>query len=190
MKVFTLNSGGSSIKFQLCEMPEYIVIASGSAERIGKADAEFKINLKDNPTKRETLEIRNHKHAIELILKAIFDNESGICSSITEIGAVGHRVLHGGEKYRTSVKIDDDVMNSIRDFSELAPLHNPHNLAGIEACKALFPGVPQIAVFDNGFHTGLPEQAYLYALPYKYYKEYGIRKYGFHGPGEEGCKGS
>lgn len=181
MKVFTLNSGGSSIKFQLCEMPEYIVVASGSAERIGKTDAEFKIKTRDNSVKKKTLEIKNHKHAIELILNAIFEPEAGICHSLSEIGAVGHRVLHGGEKYRTSVVIDEDVMNSIRSFSDLAPLHNPHNLAGIEACRSLFPGVPQIAVFDNGFHTNLPEQAYLYALPYRYYEEYGIRKYGFHG---------
>lgn len=181
MKVFTLNSGGSSIKFQLCEMPGYTVIASGSAERIGRLDADFKIRLSDNTIKKETLEIKNHKHAIELILKAIFNPDAGICSSISDIGAVGHRVLHGGEKYRSSVLIDEDVIDSIKSFAELAPLHNPHNLAGITACMALFPGVPQIAVFDNGFHTTLPEEAYLYALPYKYYEEYGIRRYGFHG---------
>lgn len=181
MKIFILNSGGSSVKFQLCVMPEYTVIASGSVERIGKVDALFKIKTLEGTQISKTLEIADHKQAISLILSTISDPAMNICSSISEICAVGHRVLHGGEKYRDSILIDSDVLQSIIRFSELAPLHNPHNLAGIMACSELFRGVPQIAVFDNGFHTTLPEHVYLYALPYHYYEEYGIRKYGFHG---------
>ncbi|NLG05452.1 MAG: acetate/propionate family kinase [Clostridia bacterium] len=176
MNVLILNCGSSSIKFQVAEMPKYNVIIKGSVERIGYEDAEFKFSsMKENLIQP----VLNHEEGINLIINTLFNSNLGI--EVKDINAIGHRVVQGGDKQNVSVRIDDRVIDYIESIKDLAPLHNPNHLAGINACKKLLPNVPQVAVFDNGFHMSLPKSAYIYGIPYEYYEKYRIRRYGFHG---------
>lgn len=176
--ILAINAGSSSLKFQLIEMPEEKVLAKGLVERIGINDSVFTIEVDEN--KDETVkDIPDHGEAVKILLEKL--KESGVIKSFDEIDGIGHRVVHGGERFSDSVLITDEVIKEIEDVSELAPLHNPANLTGIHAFKEILPEVPSVAVFDTAFHQTMPEQSYLYSLPYEYYEKYGIRKYGFHG---------
>ncbi|MGE4271468.1 MAG: acetate kinase [Desulfitobacterium sp.] len=181
MKVLVINCGSSSLKYQLLDMDTKTPIAKGLVERIGLPGAVLTHRPASGEKEIITAEIPNHTVAIQLVLDALVNPEYGVLKSLDEIGAVGHRVVHGGEKFASSVLIDDEVMQAIEECIELAPLHNPPNIAGIEACQKLMPGVPQVAVFDTAFHQTMPPHAYLYGLPYELYEKYKIRKYGFHG---------
>ena len=180
MKILVLNSGSSSLKYQLIDMENEKVIAKGLCERIGLSDS---ILSYDNKKEKKvfTQDIKNHEVAIKMVLDMLMDKEIGVISNINEISACGHRVVHGGEKFNKSVIIDDDVLNAIAECIDLAPLHNPANITGIKACQALMPNTPMVAVFDTAFHQTMEKSAYLYALPYELYEKYSIRKYGFHG---------
>lgn len=180
MKVLVVNCGSSSIKYQLFDMPSQAVLSKGLVERIGESGSALVYQHQDQ-SKRIESEIRNHDEAIALILEALIDPEDGVIKDTREIGAVGHRVVHGGEAFTGSVVIDDKVIASIEKVADLAPLHNPPNLTGIRAAMQEMPGVPQVACFDTAFHTTIPQVAYMYALPYELYEKYGIRRYGFHG---------
>lgn len=177
-KILAINAGSSSLKFQLIEMPEEKVLAKGLIERIGISDSVFSIEYGENEEK-EIQDINDHAIAVKLLLDKLIS--SGIITSFEEIEGIGHRVVHGGEKFNDSVLITDEVIKQIEEVSELAPLHNPANLTGIQAFKDILPDVPAVAVFDTAFHQTMPELSYLYSLPYEYYEKYGIRKYGFHG---------
>lgn len=180
MKIFVLNSGSSSVKFKLLQMPEENVIAYGRVTRLGKADAVFYYT--DQNIKREQiLPVEDHRQGIELILKTLIDPNIAILSSLQEIEAVGHRVVHAGEEYTGSVIINEEVISALKDCYELAPLHNPPNVIGIEIIQEILGDVPMVAVFDNAFHSDLPDYVRTYAIPYKYYQKYGVRRYGFHG---------
>ena len=180
MNVLVINCGSSSLKYQLIDSVTEDVLAKGLCERI-KIDGK----LKHTPTGKETVEIDSpmpdHTAAVELVLKMLTDPVHGVISSLDEIGAVGHRIVHGGEKFASSTLITDEVIRAITDCNDLAPLHNPANLIGIDSCRKLMPEVPMVAVFDTAFHQTMPEKAYLYGIPYEYYETYKIRKYGFHG---------
>ena len=180
MKVLVINCGSSSLKYQLIDSETEAVLAKGLCERIG-IDGRFT----HTPAGREkfTLEtyLPDHKAAITVVLKYLTDPEQGVIASLDEIGAVGHRVVHGGERFHSAVVIDDTVIQGIQACNFLAPLHNPANVTGIQACMAVMPDVPQIAVFDTAFHQTMPERAYLYAISNKFYTDYGVRRYGFHG---------
>ncbi|CDQ18307.1 acetate kinase [Halobacillus karajensis] len=176
--ILAINAGSSSLKFQLIDMPEETVITKGLVERIGLNDSVFTIEVNDE--KNETVtDIPDHGEAVKMLLNKLTEN--GIIESLDEINGVGHRVVHGGERFSESVYITDEVIKEIEEVSDLAPLHNPANLTGIHAFREVLPNVPHVAVFDTAFHQSMPEQSYLYSLPYEYYEEYGIRKYGFHG---------
>lgn len=177
-KVIAINAGSSSLKFQLFEMPSEDVITKGLIERIGLKDSIFNITVNDEK-KQEILDIPDHSVAVKMLLDKL--TSEGIIKSLDEIEGIGHRVVHGGEDFPDSVLITDDVLQKIEKLSELAPLHNPANATGIKAFKEVLPNVPAVAVFDTAFHQTMPENSFLYSLPYEYYKEYGIRKYGFHG---------
>ncbi|MGI8316785.1 acetate kinase [Halobacillus mangrovi] len=177
-KILAINAGSSSLKFQLIEMPEETVITKGLVERIGLDDAVFTIEVGEEKDKTVT-DIPDHGEAVRLLLDKLTAN--GIIESLDEINGVGHRVVHGGERFSESVLITDEVIQEIEEVSDLAPLHNPANLTGIRAFREVLPNVPHVAVFDTAFHQSMPEQSYLYSLPYEYYEKYGIRKYGFHG---------
>ena len=182
MKILVLNCGSSSIKYQLIEMDEknHSVLAKGLLERIGLEMGEF--THKWNGQKHyEQLPIPNHTEGIKIVLQALTNKEYGVISDLKEIKAVGHRVAHGGEKFTHSVRIDDNVINMIKDLCDLAPLHTPGALQGIAAMQAVLPGIPMAAVFDTSFHATMPPEAYLYAIPYEYYDKYRVRRYGFHG---------
>ena len=180
MNVLVINCGSSSLKYQLIDSKSEQVLAKGLCERIGidgkltyqKAGGEKEITDAAMPT---------HKEAIQLVLNALVNEKTGAIGSLDEVGAVGHRLVHGGEKFASSVVIDDEVIAAVEECNDLAPLHNPANLIGVRACQDLMPGVPQIGVFDTAFHQTMPEKAYLYAVPYEYYENYGVRRYGFHG---------
>ncbi|MBE6054479.1 MAG: acetate kinase [Clostridium sartagoforme] len=181
MKTLVINCGSSSLKYQLIDMNTETSLVQGLVERIGidgsiltqKVEGREKYIIKE--------EMANHKDAIKYVLDALVDDDNGVIKSMNEISAVGHRVVHGGEKYSHSVIIDDNVLESIKDCISLAPLHNPPNIIGIEACKELMPNTPMVAVFDTAFHQTIPKEAYICPLPYELYENYGIRKYGFHG---------
>ncbi|WP_097043636.1 acetate kinase [Terribacillus aidingensis] len=176
--ILAINAGSSSLKFQLIRMPEEEVKAVGLVERIGLKDSIF--TIKFNGEKDETTkDIENHEEAVKMLLEKL--TSTGVIKSLDEIDGVGHRVVHGGEKFSDSVLITEQVMNEIAEVSELAPLHNPANLTGIRAFKEILPNIPAVAVFDTAFHQTMPPESYLYSLPYDYYEKYGIRKYGFHG---------
>ncbi|QKY69683.1 acetate kinase [Lentibacillus sp. CBA3610] len=175
--ILAINAGSSSLKFQLIHMPDEIVLAKGLVERIGLSNSVFTIEVDEK--NKETIDIPDHEVAVKRLLDKL--QSSGVIQSMAEINAVGHRVVHGGEKFSDSVLITDEVIRTIEEVSELAPLHNPANLTGIHAFRELLPDVPMVAVFDTAFHQTMPEKSYLYSLPYKYYTDYGIRKYGFHG---------
>ncbi len=181
MKVLVINAGSSSLKYQLIDMDDESVKAKGLCERIGIAGSKLthKVPGKDDFVIEE--DMPTHQTAIELVLKALVDPDHGVVSSVDEIDAVGHRVLHGGSVYTESIKIDDDVKKVIRECFDLGPLHNPANLMGIEACEAAMPGKSNVAVFDTAFGMSLEPYAYRYAIPEEYYEKYKIRRYGFHG---------
>ncbi|WP_026693655.1 acetate kinase [Peribacillus kribbensis] len=177
-KIMAINAGSSSLKFQLFNMPSEEVITKGIVERIGLNDAIFSIAA-NGQKMTETADIPNHEAAVKILLARLIQYK--IIHSFEEITGVGHRVVHGGELFSDSVIITDEVMGKILELSELAPLHNPANLTGIRAFKQILPNIPAAAVFDTAFHQTMPENSFLYSLPYHYYKDYGIRKYGFHG---------
>lgn len=181
MNVLVINCGSSSLKYQLIDMKNEEVRAKGLVERIGIEGARVKHTTvgKDQVVIEEPM--KDHRKALELVLNALIDSNYGAIKSMDDINAVGHRVVHGGEKFADSVIIDDKVMEAINECIELAPLHNPPNIMGIEACKELMPNTPMVAVFDTAFHQTIPAENFIYALPYEYYEKYGIRKYGFHG---------
>ena len=181
MKVLVINCGSSSLKYQLIDMVNEEALAQGLVERIGIEGSVLtqKVEGKDKYIVKE--EMKDHKDAIRLDLEALVDENNGVIKSMDEISAVGHRVVHGGEKYKESVVINDEVKANIEECFKLAPLHNPANMIGIKACEELMPNTPMVAVFDTAFHGTMPEDAYLYALPYELYEKDGIRKYGFHG---------
>lgn len=177
-KILAINAGSSSLKFQLLEMPEEVIITKGVAERIGLTDSIFTIEA-CGKTVKVVQEISNHQEVVTILLNKLLSLE--IISSIDEIEGIGHRVVHGGEAFSESVVITPEVLREIEEVSELAPLHNPVNLIGIYAFLELLPNIPSVAVFDTAFHQTMPEPSFLYSLPYEYYQHYGIRKYGFHG---------
>ncbi|BAM47052.1 acetate kinase [Amphibacillus xylanus NBRC 15112] len=177
-KVLSINAGSSSLKFQLIEMPGEKVLAKGLVERIGLENSIFGLSYGDKEDE-QVLDIPNHDKAVQLLLENL--QASGVIKSLDEIDGVGHRVVHGGEKFSDSVLVTDEVLEEIEKVSELAPLHNPANITGIKAFKEVLPNVPAVAVFDTAFHQTMPAESYLYSLPYEYYEKYGIRKYGFHG---------
>lgn len=181
MKILVINAGSSSIKYQLIDMDSDKVLAKGQADRIGIEGGNFKQKVEGREDFKLDIHMNNHAEAVKLVLDTLTSKENGVIDSLSEISAVGHRVLHGGEKFSGSVVIDDSVIAAIEECCELGPLHNPHNLTGIRACEKMMPGVPQVAVFDTGFHQTMPDYAYLYPIPYKYYEKYHIRRYGFHG---------
>ncbi|MEH7331491.1 acetate kinase [Neobacillus drentensis] len=177
-KVIAINAGSSSLKFQLFEMPSENVITKGLIERIGLKDSIFNITVNGEKV-QETIDIPDHEVAVKMILDKL--TTLGIIASLNEIEGIGHRVVHGGEEFNDSILITDEVMGKIEELSELAPLHNPANITGIQAFKRVLPDVPAVAVFDTAFHQTMPESSFLYSLPYEYYEKFGIRKYGFHG---------
>ena len=181
MKVLVINCGSSSLKYRLIDMAKEECIAKGLVERIGLKDSVLTQKSKVKHEYKINEEVKDHQEAIKLVLKALVDKDSGVISSMEEIGAVGHRVVHGGERYENSVIIDDDVLSYLEKCSKLAPLHNPSNIIGIRACQEIMKGVPMVAVFDTAFHQTMPEVAYIYPIEYKLYEDYRIRKYGFHG---------
>lgn len=181
MKILVINAGSSSIKYQLIDMENEQVLAKGLCDRIGIPGGSFKHQVPGRDVYKIDIEMANHEAAINLVIKTLTDEKLGVISSMSEIQAVGHRVLHGGEKFSGSVIVNEAVVEAIKECFDLGPLHNPHNLTGILACEKLMPGVPQVAVFDTGFHQTMPDYAYMYALPYEYYEKYKIRRYGFHG---------
>ncbi len=181
MKILVLNSGSSSIKFQFIDTDEQKAVAKGLAERIGIKGSKIKYQRPQEPEVHFEGDILDHQMAIEYILGILKSDKYGVVKDLSEINAVGHRVVHGGEKFKESALITDEVIKEIEETSDLAPLHNPANLKGIYAIKALLPDVPQVAVFDTAFHQTMPEHAYMYALPYSLYELYKIRRYGFHG---------
>ena len=181
MKILVINSGSSSTKYQLFDMDKEIVMAKGGIQRIGIDNSFLKHETYEGKETRIDRDIPDHAAGIKLLIDVLLDEEYGVISDIDEIDAVGHRVLHGGEKFTESVIINDEVEKTIEEYCDLGPLHNPHNLTGIRVCKKLLPGKPQVAVFDTSFHTTMPPKAYLYALPYEYYEKYKVKRYGFHG---------
>lgn len=181
MKVLVLNCGSSSIKYKLYDMNGQKELASGGIEKIGLPDSFLKFTLSDGSKQVITQEIKEHTAGIELILKTLTDAKYGAIKSLDQIDAVGHRVVHGGDKFCSSVVINQEVINKIEECVDLAPLHNPANLKGIFAIQKILPRVPQVAVFDTSFHQTMPSYAYMYALSYDYYEKYGVRRYGFHG---------
>lgn len=180
MKILVVNCGSSSLKYQLFDMTNEEVLAKGLVERIGLPGSVLTHRPGSEKYVFET-EIPDHEKAIKMVLDALIDPEHGVLKSMDEITAIGHRVVHGGEDFSGSVKISDSVMKALEDNVELAPLHNPPNIMGIEACTKIMPDVPQVGVFDTAFHQTMPPEAYLYGIPYEYYEKYKIRRYGFHG---------
>lgn len=180
MKVLVINCGSSSLKYQLIDADSEAVLAKGLCERIG---IDGRLVYQKNGLDKEVTEasMPTHKEAIQMVLDALHNPKSGAVADLKEIGAVGHRVVHGGEKFAQSVVLTEDVLKEIEACNDLAPLHNPANLIGIRACQDLMPGVPMVGVFDTAFHQTMPQKAYLYGLPYEYYEKYKVRRYGFHG---------
>ncbi len=181
MKVLVLNCGSSSIKYKLFDMDRKQVIAQGGVEKIGLKDSFLKITLPNGEKKILEKDIPEHTVGVEFILQTLTSPEYGAISSLTEINAVGHRMVHAGEKFSKSVLLTPEVLEAFTACNDLAPLHNPANLKGVNAIKAILPDVPQIGVFDTAFHQTMPDYAYMYAVPYELYKKYGVRRYGFHG---------
>lgn len=181
MKILVLNCGSSSIKYALYNMDNRTVMTSGGAERVGLPDAFVKVKMPDGEKKKIMHDIPEHTEGVKFIFSLLTDPEIGVIQSLKEIDAVGHRMVHGGEKFQQSVRIDDEVLRAFEAVSDLAPLHNPANMKGIKAVSELMPRLPQVGVFDTAFHQTMPDYAYMYALPYDVYKKYGVRRYGFHG---------
>lgn len=181
MDVLVLNSGSSSIKFQLIEVEKREVLARGLVERIGEEISLFTFLSLGFEREKERLTVENHAQGIDLIISNLTDPEHGVIRQITDIDAVGHRLVHGGEEFSGSVIINEKVLQVMKECSKLAPLHNPHNIKGVEACQDILPNIPQCGVFDTAFHQTMEPHAYLYALPLEYYRKHKIRRYGFHG---------
>ena len=181
MKVLVINCGSSSLKFQLIDSESEKCLAKGLCERIGIEGSMITYAPEGGEKEKTTTPMPDHTEAIRLVLEALTNEKTGVVKDLSEIGAVGHRVVHGGEKFANSVVITDEVMAAIEECNDLAPLHNPANLIGINACKKLMPNTPMVGVFDTAFHQTMPEEAYMYGLPYEYYQKYKIRRYGFHG---------
>ena len=180
MNVLVINCGSSSLKFQLINSESEEVLAKGLCERIG-IDGRLTYQPEGGEKEISDKAMPTHTEAIQFVIDALTNEKTGVVKSLDEIGAVGHRVVHGGEKFANSVVITDEVVKAIEECNDLAPLHNPANLIGISACQKLMPGTPMVAVFDTAFHQTMPEKAYLYGLPYEYYEKYAVRRYGFHG---------
>ena len=180
MNVLVINCGSSSLKFQLINSESEEVLAKGLCERIG-IDGRLTYQPEGGEKEISDKAMPTHTEAIQFVIDALTNEKTGVVKSLDEIGAVGHRVVHGGEKFANSVVITDEVVKAIEECNDLAPLHNPANLIGISACQKLMPGTPMVAVFDTAFHQTMPEKAYLYGLPYEYYETYAVRRYGFHG---------
>lgn len=180
MNVLVINCGSSSLKYQLIDSVSEKVLAKGLCERIG---IDGRLTYQKEGLDKEITEapMPTHKEAIQLVLHALVNEKTGAIKSLDEVGAVGHRIVHGGEKFASSAIITDEMLKAVEECNDLAPLHNPANLIGINACKELMPGVPMVGVFDTAFHQTMPEKAYLYGLPYEYYEKYKVRRYGFHG---------
>ncbi|MBQ5152056.1 acetate kinase [Macrococcoides caseolyticum] len=177
-KIMAINAGSSSLKFQLFEMPEEKVLTKGLVERIGLPNSIFTISVNGEKV-TQTLDIKNHEQAVDMMLDEM--KKHGIIQDINDLDGTGHRVVQGGDIFETSALVTDEVEKQIEELCELAPLHNPANLMGIRAFRKMLPNIPHVAIFDTSFHTTMPEEAFLYSLPYKYYQDYGIRKYGAHG---------
>ena len=181
MNVLVINCGSSSLKYQLIDSDTEKALASGLCERIG-IDGQLTHKVDGKKVKDEEKNpMPNHEVAVKIVLDELVNKDYGVIADLTEIKAVGHRVVHGGEAFSTSVIITDEVEKAISECSDLAPLHNPANLIGIDACKKALPGVPMVAVFDTAFHQTMPEKAFMYGLPQEYYDKYKVRRYGFHG---------
>ena len=180
MNILVINSGSSSLKYQLVEIASNKILAKGLCERVGSEDAFHKHGLDENEVVHER-PLRDHSEALQVVLDALLHGERAAISSLDEIAAVGHRIVHGGEYFKKSAMINDDVIAKIEELAELAPLHNKAALSGIYACQELMPTTPMVAVFDTSFFQTLPQYSYMYPIPYEYYEKYGIRKYGFHG---------
>lgn len=181
MNVLVINCGSSSLKYQLIETDSETVLAKGLCERIGIDGSAITHTPKGGDKVTTTVPMKDHTDAVKLVIEKLTDATVGVIKSLDEIDAVGHRVVHGGEKFATSVVISDEVMEAIAECNDLAPLHNPANIIGINACKEVMPGVPMVAVFDTAFHQTMPDKAYMYGIPYEYYEKYKVRRYGFHG---------
>ncbi|MGO5051388.1 acetate/propionate family kinase [Lachnospiraceae bacterium LCP25S3_G4] len=180
MNVLVINCGSSSLKFQLINSDSESVLAKGLCERIG-IDGELTYQPAGKDKMKSAKAMPTHTQAIQYVINALTDVETGVVKSLSEIDAVGHRVVHGGEKFATSIVITDEVLAAIEECNDLAPLHNPANIIGINACKELMPNTPMVAVFDTAFHQTMPKEAFMYGLPYEYYDKYAVRRYGFHG---------
>lgn len=181
MKVLVINCGSSSLKYQVLDMTNEVLLCKGLVERIGMEGSVITHEKAGADKFRLEAPMENHKDAIGHVLDALVDENHGVVRSMSEIGAVGHRVVHAGEKFAHSVLIDDNVITALEECVDLAPLHNPPNLLGIAACQELMPDTPMVAVFDTAFHQTMPPESYIYAIPYEYYEKYGVRRYGFHG---------
>lgn len=181
MKILVINCGSSSLKYQLIDMENEEVIAKGLAERIGIEGSVLKHQPKASDKVTIERPMPTHKEALQTLIDALLDKDYGVIKDMSEISAVGHRVVHAGEKFACSVVINDEVMNALKECIDIAPLHNPPNIMGIEACRELMPNVPMVGVFDTAFHQTMPKEAFIYAIPYEYYEKYKIRRYGFHG---------
>ena len=181
MKILVLNCGSSSIKYALYNMDDKSVMTSGGAERVGLDGAFVKVKLPGGEKKQIMHDIPEHTEGVKFIFSLLTDPEIGVIKDLKEIDAVGHRMVHGGEKFNKSVLLTEDVLKTFEECSDLAPLHNPANLKGVRAVQELMPGLPQVGVFDTAFHQTMPDYAYMYAIPYELYEKYGIRRYGFHG---------
>ena len=181
MNILVINCGSSSLKYQLINADTEEVLAKGLCERIGIDGGMHTYQKKDGDKIKTEVDMPSHTKAVGLVLDALTDPAGGVIKSLSEIDAVGHRIVHGGEKFSSSVIIDDEVLSAIKECNDLAPLHNPANLIGVDSCKELMPDVPMVAVFDTAFHQTMPPKAYLYGIPYEYYRKYKVRRYGFHG---------
>lgn len=181
MNILVINCGSSSLKYQLIDSESEKVLAKGLCERIGIDGSAITHQPAGGDKVTTEVPMPDHTEAVKYVIEKLTDPEVGVVKSLDEIGAVGHRIVHGGEKFASSVVIDDEVLKAVEECNDLAPLHNPANLIGINSCKKIMPGVPMVAVFDTAFHQTMPKKAYLYGLPYEYYENYKIRRYGFHG---------
>ena len=184
MKILVINAGSSSLKYQVIDMETDEMLVKGNFERIGQAGS-FLTHKVNGVKRRFEHDVRNHEEAIQFILSRILNRHYGVIKSLDELAGIGHRVVHGGEKFKTPVIITEEVIEEIEKCSDLAPLHNPNAIAGIRACKKVVPNMKMVAVFDTAFHQTISKEKYIYPIPYEYYEKYGIRKYGFHGISHE-----
>jgi acetate kinase len=181
MIIMALNCGSSSVKYQLFDWEKKEVVAKGMVERVIVGDSYIVHEVPGRENYRYEQDCPDHKAAIDLVIKIVTDRQHGVLKGVNQISAVGHRVVHGGEKFTCSVQIDDEVLDAVKEVQHLAPLHNPPNIDGIEAARSLMPNIPHVAIFDTAFHQTMPEAAYLYPVPYEWYEQHGVRRYGFHG---------